>query len=86
MHPDGQLETVVLGQDLAAGQQLQLTVNAGCWKASQLTQGEYALISEAVSPGFDYADSELATLHTIQIHFPHLINQLMPLIKPATHT
>lgn len=83
VHPDGQLETVVLGPELAAGQRLQLTVSGGCWKASQLLQGEYALISEAVSPGFDYADSELATHEMIKRAFPQLQQQLSALIKPV---
>ncbi|MEM1187247.1 MAG: cupin domain-containing protein [Pseudomonadota bacterium] len=61
IHPDGRLETVVMGADPTRGQKLQLTVRGGIWKASRLTPGPtgYGLISEAVTPGFDYADMSL---------------------------
>lgn len=58
--PSGEVTTVTMGTNLAAGELLQLTVPGGYWKSSKLLQGEYGLISEAVSPGFDYADNELA--------------------------
>ncbi len=61
VHPDGRLDRKMLGADLERGQQLQLLVPGGCWKASELESGEFGLISEAVAPGFDYADMELAT-------------------------
>lgn len=70
IHPDGQLETAVLGPDLAAGQQLQLTVRGGVWKASQLQTGDYGLISEAVSPGFEYDDMTLGQRDELVAVFP----------------
>lgn len=59
--PDGTLQTVMMGNDIKAGQCLQLHVPGGVWKASQLMNGPtgFALISEAVSPGFDFADMEM---------------------------
>ncbi|GGA72891.1 cupin [Neiella marina] len=79
--PDGGLEQVVLGSDLAAGQQLQLTVKGGIWKSSELLAGAhgYGLISEAVSPGFDYSDMTLATQGALLTLFPqhkHWIERL----------
>ena len=46
IHPDGRLETVLMGPDPTRGQRLQLTVHGGIWKASRLTQGKagYGLI------------------------------------------
>jgi hypothetical protein len=72
IHPDGRLETVVMGQDVAAGQRLQLTVPGGIWKASSLSEGPhgYGLISEAVSPGFDYADMTLGDRDELARAFP----------------
>lgn len=70
LHPDGRLETAVLGSDLVAGQRLQLTVPGGAWKASHLPAGEYGLISEAVAPGFDYADMALGTRAGLLEKFP----------------
>ncbi len=72
IHPDGRLETVVMGADPTKGQRLQLTVRGGIWKASRLTQGPigYGLISEAVTPGFDYADMSLGLTSELLQAFP----------------
>ena len=70
--PDGTLKTLVMGSDVIAGQCLQLHVPGGVWKASLLLDGMagYGLISEAVSPGFDYADMELGTRRKLGESFP----------------
>ncbi|MEK1841603.1 MAG: cupin domain-containing protein, partial [Pseudomonas sp.] len=70
--PDGTLNTVVMGSDVIAGQCLQLHVPGGVWKASQLMNGlaEYGLISEAVSPGFDFADMEMGNRQKLREQFP----------------
>jgi predicted cupin superfamily sugar epimerase len=73
LYPDGHLETVVMGADILRGQQLQLTVPGGVWKASRVaTDGEhgFGLISEAVAPGFDYADMTLARADELIAQFP----------------
>lgn len=70
IHPDGRLETVVLGPDPARGHRLQLAVRGGTWKASHLPEGEYGLISEAVAPGFEYADMTLGEADTLLRAFP----------------
>lgn len=68
--PDGQLQRAVLGPDLVAGQQLQLAVKGGVWKASRLTGGEYGLVGEAVSPGFDTEDMQLGQRQLLLDQFP----------------
>ncbi|WP_339677647.1 cupin domain-containing protein [uncultured Zhongshania sp.] len=68
--PDGSVTNIVMGPDLAAGQQLQMLVPGGYWKASELRQGEYGLISEAVCPGFDFNDHKLADASQIQRDYP----------------
>ncbi|MEQ8514532.1 MAG: cupin domain-containing protein [Chromatocurvus sp.] len=72
LQPDGSLQTAVMGSDVLAGQKLQLTVPGGVWKASRLSGGThgYGLISEAVAPGFDYADMTLADRSALQSQFP----------------
>jgi predicted cupin superfamily sugar epimerase len=73
IHPDGRLETVTMGPDPRRGHRLQLTVPGGLWKASRLHTGGahgYGLISEAVSPGFDYADMTLGSTSTLTAAFP----------------
>ena len=80
LHPNGQLETIILGHNLEQGQQLQLLVKGGCWKASELIEGEYGLISEAVCPEFHYEDRQLADLAMIKAQFPQYFPQLQHLI------
>ncbi|MEM1113219.1 MAG: cupin domain-containing protein [Pseudomonadota bacterium] len=70
IHPDGRLERAVLGPDLEAGQQLQLVVRGGVWKASHLPTGDYGLISEAVAPGFEYEDMQLGERDKMLERFP----------------
>lgn len=67
---EGRLETVELGPDLEAGQQLQLSVRGGMWKASHLQAGDYGLISEAVAPGFDDQDMQLGEEASLLRAFP----------------
>ncbi|MET0775809.1 MAG: cupin domain-containing protein [Pseudomonas mandelii] len=70
--PDGTLKTVVMGNDINAGQKLQLHVPGGVWKASRLMDGlsGYGLISEAVSPGFDYTDMVLGDRQELSEQYP----------------
>jgi len=72
IHPDGSLQTFVMGNDVLAGQHLQLHVPGGIWKASRLLDGSngFGLISEAVSPGFDFADMEMGSREKLTAVFP----------------
>jgi len=79
--PQGELKIVLLGHDMEQGQQLQLTVPGGYWKASMLINGEFGLISEAVAPGFKYSDMHLANNDQMHSDFPDLFEQIKHLIK-----
>ncbi|VVO92845.1 cupin domain-containing protein [Pseudomonas fluorescens] len=70
--PDGTLETIMMGSDVVEGECLQLHVPGGVWKASRLMVGSagFGLISEAVSPGFDYADMQLGDRQKLSARFP----------------
>lgn len=72
----GVLRKEVMGHDIAAGQKLQLTVKGGEWKASKLVSGGFGLISEAVAPGFEYRDNNIATRTHFKQQFPDLIEQV----------
>ena len=57
LQPDGSAKTILLGQDIGAGMQLQHCVPGGCWQGSRLIEGgAFALLGTTMSPGFDYAD------------------------------
>ena len=52
-HPDGHVEKITLGRDVAAGQRPVVAVPGGCWKALRLHAGaSYALMANALSPEF----------------------------------
>ncbi len=70
IHPDGRHESIALGPDLAAGQQLQLAVAGGTWKAAELEAGAFGLVSEVVAPGWEMADMILATRAQLLTRFP----------------
>jgi hypothetical protein len=80
IHPEGILERVKLGNNLADGEQLQLLVKGGCWKAAFLATGEYGLLGEAVAPGFDYRDMEIADESLLE-KFPHLASEIKDYLK-----
>ncbi len=83
IHPDGELETVTMGPDPRQGHRLQLTVPGGIWKASRLSPGPlgYGLISEAVSPGFDYSDMTLGQTSRLIEAFPQHETVIRPLSR-----
>jgi predicted cupin superfamily sugar epimerase len=81
--PEGTLHNVDLGPDLAAGEQLQLLVPGGWWKASELLRGEFGLLSEAVSPGFDFADMTLADRDLLATTYPQHAGRLDRFFPPA---
>lgn len=73
--PSGQLSTFTLGPDLSAGHHFQYVVRGGNWKASYLEvdlseSGNFGLISEAVSPGFDFQDMMLGDRHKLLELYP----------------
>ncbi len=79
----GKLDKVKLGLNIAQGEKPQLLVPGGCWKAAILEAGEFGLLGEAVAPGFDYRDMEIATVDKFQEYFPHLWQELAPYIKKS---
>lgn len=87
IHPDGRLEIVTMGPDPRKGHKLQLTVPGGIWKASRLQEigdAGYGLISEAVSPGFDYADMQLGVTDDLTAQFPAHRDVIRALSRPDT--
>jgi predicted cupin superfamily sugar epimerase len=53
------LETIALGDDLAAGERPQAVVPAGAWQAAR-SLGAWSLVGCTVAPAFDFAGFELA--------------------------
>ena len=88
IYPDGRIDTHTMGPYLDAGQALQLTVPGGVWKASRLSGGGshgYGLVSEAVSPGFDYEDMTLGDRRLLTAAFPGHAELLQQLTRVTDH-
>lgn len=69
--PDGGSAVVTLGPDLAAGQHVQLTVQAGVWQGTRLIgDGKVALLGCTVTPGFDFADYRNAGYQELRAKWP----------------
>jgi predicted cupin superfamily sugar epimerase len=56
---DARAETIILGNDLAAGQRPQGVVPPGAWQSAR-SLGKWTLVGCTVAPGFDFAHFELA--------------------------
>jgi len=69
--PDGELDEVLLGPDADEGHVLQHVVPGGSWKAFEV-RGPWALISEAVAPGWDAADEQVASPALYEQDHPEL--------------
>lgn len=84
---DNSLHSVTLGPNLADGEQLQLLVSAGTWKASELLAGsDYGLISEAVTPAFDELARQLPATSDLLAQFPAHRDIIERLALPDTGT
>jgi predicted cupin superfamily sugar epimerase len=69
--PSGTLSVIRLGNDPGKGELFQAVVPAGCWFASRPADPEgYALVGCTVSPGFDFADFEMADGASLTALFP----------------
>lgn len=67
----GALEIIRLGPDPDAGEVFQAVVPAGTWFGSRPVAGAaYSLVGCTVSPGFDFADFELAERAALLADFP----------------
>ena len=67
----GMLTEHLLGNDPEQGQQFQCVIKAGNWFASRvMSGGEYALVGCTVSPGFDFADFDLADGEELAKEYP----------------
>lgn len=71
LHADGRSEVLRLGQDLAAGQRVQVVVPAGTWQGSRLVEGgEYALMGTTMAPGFAESDYDAGATEELERLYP----------------
>lgn len=69
----GDISATLLGSDIAAGQVLQHVVPAGRWFGACPAAGSrFSLVGCTVSPGFDFADFEMAERAALLSTYPQL--------------
>ena len=85
LHADGQGERLVLGADLAGGQQPQVLVPRNVWQGSRLLSSsgpeDWALLGCTVAPGFEYEDYDSGSRAELLAEWP----QWADLIEALTH-
>lgn len=69
IHPDGRYQPQHLGVDTAGGELYQAVVPHGCWFGAEST-GAFTLVGCTVSPGFDFADFEMADRQELSACYP----------------
>lgn len=73
LRADGRYERLTLGTSAAGGAAPQAIIPARTWFAAEIVApGRHALVSCTVSPGFDFADFELADRRALCRRFPAL--------------
>ena len=71
IHYNGELEIIKLGNDIAKDEIFQYTVPAECWFASRpVLHSSFCFVGCTVSPGFDFADFELAKANELKALYP----------------
>lgn len=71
IHPGGIYELLKLGNNTESGETFQAMVPAGSWFASETAPGgSFSFVGCTVTPGFDFADFELAKADELIPQFP----------------
>jgi len=71
LYPDGRGEILKLGDDFQSGFSHQHVVPAGCWFASKpIDENGFSFVGCTVSPGFDFADFEMAEKEKLLSQYP----------------
>ena len=82
LFPDGRSVLFTLGQDLQAGEQVQVVVPAGVWQGTRLIgDGKVALLGCTVVPGFDFADYRNGSYAELAAKWPERAERIRELTR-----
>ena len=81
LYPDGRGDTVLLGNNLLAGQVPQATVPAGVWQGSRPVNGGFALLGTTMAPGFDFADYAYGDPLDLSLLYPEFAGEIAALTR-----
>jgi predicted cupin superfamily sugar epimerase len=78
----GEIHSIILGTQMEKGEIPQASIPADTWFGSKVKEGMgYSLVSCTVSPGFDFADFELANRQQLLDEFPQLEKSIIELTR-----
>jgi predicted cupin superfamily sugar epimerase len=80
IEPDGAHHEVLIGSDVAGGQQPQVHVPPLWWQGSS-ADGPWGLVSTVVSPGFDWHDSTLGDRESLLALAPGAADRIRQLTR-----
>jgi predicted cupin superfamily sugar epimerase len=76
------IQPILLGNDLSQNELPQAIIPANTWFASKVQRGSgYSLVSCTVSPGFDFADFEMAKREDLMRQYPQLESWIVEFTK-----
>ncbi len=82
LHDSGELQMILLGNQIQTGETFQATVPAGAWFASRpAANTSFSLVGCTVAPGFDFADFELAKADILVQDFPQHVSLIRELCR-----
>lgn len=83
----GEPRSLLLGQDIAAGMQVQALAPARWWQGTRLVDGgEYALLGTTMAPGYTDADYEDADREQLQQQYPAWAEEIAGLCLGSAQT
>jgi predicted cupin superfamily sugar epimerase len=84
IEPQGNLQTIHLGNQPEADEVFQAVVKAGHWFGSMVEDpNSFALVGCTVAPGFDFADFELANRQQLVQQYPQHQSIIQKLTNPV---
>lgn len=82
--PEGEPKTLILGQDVLSGMEVQFVVPAGWWQGSCLAEGgEWALLGTTMAPAYSDSDYVDADPEQLCARYPQWADRIRKLTAPA---
>lgn len=82
LNHEGKMDIIRLGSNSTAGEIFQYVVPANCWFASRPSGGSaFSFVGCTVSPGFDFADFEMAKAAELISLYPEYAGIIAPLCR-----
>ena len=82
LHPDGTVETPILGDDLASGQRPNVAVPTGTWMGAA-TSGAWSLMGTTMAPPYNPGGFELGGAAELIARYPSAAEAIPRLVRPS---